>query len=139
MKLSVVHPTLSVHHRYQLEIILLFVFGFFLFFPYFLALELLDLDVQTWQWVLFVPWLTFYIWYSLKVRATIPDKEKQPPLKRAIGHWVLLGLSLVALHLEPRSLEDLAALDIAFLIFSLFLADSFWDFKKISLFAKSNA
>jgi len=50
----------------------------------------------------------------------------------------LLGITLIAFHLQPQDdyLEKIQALDISFAIFSLFLADGYWDFKKIKLFKK---
>ncbi len=127
---SIAHPSISAHQRYQLEVIFLFVAGFFLLFPYYMAIEMLRLDTSMWQWVFFIPWMGFYIWYSLRTRNSVPANERQKPLKRAIGHWVLLGLAILLLHLQPRSLKDLYSFDLGFFIFSLFLADSYWDFRK---------
>ena len=129
------HHTLSSHHRYQLEVIFLFVFGFFLYIPYQILLEELGLDLIVWQWYFFWPWMIFYIFYSLNTRKKIPPEEQTSPLKRPIGHWVLLGISLIALHEQTPSPEILQSLDLMFGIFSLFLADSYWDFKTLRLLA----
>ena len=123
------HP----HHIYQLEVIFLFVFGFFLIIPYYLIIQQLKLDLSNWQWYFVIPWMIFYCFYSLKQRAKIPSSERVSPLKRPIGHWVLLGIILLAYHLQPIDYEKMYSLDIAFLIFSIFLADSYWDFEKLKL------
>lgn len=136
IKWSIGHRDFSPHHRYQIEIILLFVAGFFLFIPYFIFIEELFLDMQVWQWAFFYPWVTFYVLYSLKTRKTITKYEQINPLKRPVVHWVLLGISLIVLHQQPADPTDLQSLDLMFGIFSLFLADSYWDFKDIKFWKK---
>lgn len=132
MKWTIAHPHICAHHRYQLEVIFLFIAGFFLIFPYYLFLETYGLSVETWQWLFFIPWLAFYISYCLYERNQIPDTEMRAPLIRPIGHWVIFGLSLVVMHEESQLFHGLGteALDLAFIVFSLFLADSYLDFHK---------
>lgn len=122
------HRSLEPHHRYQLEVIFLFTFGLLLFLPFYLALQEFDIDIQTWQWAFFCPWMLFYGWYSMDMRKKIKPEEKISPLKRPIGHWVLLGLTIVFFQIQPTNLKHIYSLDLMFFIFSLFLADSYWDF-----------
>ena len=128
------YKILSPHHHYQMTVILLFVFGFFLIIPFYEILKLLNLNIQEWQWYFFIPWMSFYSIYSLMQRSKISNKEKKKPLKKPIIHWIILGVILIFLHIQPTNLENFYSLDIAFIIFTLFLADSYWDFKKIKLF-----
>lgn len=125
------HRELSIHERYRLEVFFLYVSGFFLLFPFYMFVELYGFDSTLWQWYFFVPWMLFYSIYSLRMRATIPAREEIKPLKRHIVHWVLLGLSIVLIHLQPTKLGDLRSFDYSFIVFSLFLADSYWDFRSI--------
>lgn len=131
MRWSLRHYELQPHHKYQLEVVLLFVFGFFLYIPYHLLMEELGLELTVWQWYFFWPWMTFYALYTFNTRRKIKARERINPLKRPIGHWVLLGIALTALHLQPGDLEQLQSLDLMFAVFSLFLADSYWDFTNI--------
>ncbi len=124
------HHELTIHERYRLEVFFLYVSGFFLLFPFYMFVELYGFDSTVWQWYFFVPWMLFYIVYSLRMRAGIPAREEVKPLKRHIIHWVLLGLTIIFIHLQPSSLSDLRSFDYSFMIFTLFLADSYWDFKK---------
>ncbi|MFA4831378.1 MAG: hypothetical protein WC862_04425 [Patescibacteria group bacterium] len=134
MKLS--HHRLHPRHIYQLEIIFLFAAGIFLMFPYYLLVEEYRLDMTVWQWYYIIPWMIFYTLYGLKQRAKIPADERISPLKRPIGHWMLLGITIIMIHLQPINLERIYGIDAAFAILSLFLADSYWDFKKLKLFYK---
>ncbi len=132
MHLSHKTLNLSPHHHYQYSVIFLFVFGFFLFFPFYLIIKNFDLDGQIWQWYFFFPWMAFYIIYCLKQRAKILPVEELNPLKRHLIHWILLGLTLVMMAMQPNDLKNYRAIDYAFIIFSLFLADGYWDYKKLS-------
>jgi len=123
------HTDLEPHHKYQLEVIFLFVAGFFLFFPYYYVIEdVLSLDMDVLQWYFFFPWALFYVLFSLHTRATVPKKERIAPIKRPIGHWILLGIAIVALQVHDYAITPLYSLDIIYIIGSLFLADSYWDF-----------
>lgn len=130
MKWSVRHYQLQPHQKYQLEVILLFVFGFFLYIPYFIVMEEFGLEKQVWQWYFFWPWAALYIGYSFFTRRRIRPDERVSPLKRPVGHWALLGITLIAFHLQPGNLEHLQSIDLMFAVFSIFLADSYWDFTK---------
>lgn len=131
--LSYKHHSLNPLHHYQMELILLFVAGFFLFFPFYLLMKEFNLNLQKWQWAFFIPWMVFYVLYSLETRSKIPPVEQKNPLKRPIVHWLLLGLSVVALQIQPTDLRELQSVNLSFIILSLFLADSYWDFKKLKL------
>ena len=124
------HRELTPLHRYQLEVIFLFAAGFFLFFPYYLLLERFHIDVHTWQWYFFWPWMTAYVLYVIRLRARIPESNQQLPQKRAVAHWALLGITLFVTNQGVFSGGLLSSIDLAFVIFSLFLADSYWNFRK---------
>lgn len=130
------HKDLEPHHRYQLEVVLLFSASLLLLLPYYLIMEEMRVDMHMWQWYFFWPWLIFYTLYSLRIRKKITLAERISPLKRPIVHWVLLGILMVLFHLQPDTLNHLKSVDLMFVIFSLFLADSYWDFKNIRLFRK---
>lgn len=122
------HKHLHPHHIYQLEMIFLFVIGFFLFFTYFLVIEKYNLDMTVYQWYFTLPWTLIYTAWGLKLRGRIPKGERISPLKRPIVHWILLGIAIIAYQLEPINLERYYSFDLTFIVFTLFLADSYWDF-----------
>jgi len=118
------------HHIYQLKVIFLFVLGFFLFILLWHIVMTKNGNMYWYQWWYFWIWESFYILYLLKVRNAIPKKERINPQKRPIIYWIILGVALVALSQSSFSVERFLALDYSFIIFSLFLADSYWDFTK---------
>ncbi|HCC13946.1 MAG TPA: hypothetical protein DEP63_04315 [Candidatus Magasanikbacteria bacterium] len=122
------HSEFHPHHIYQLEVIFLFFIGFCLFFAYFLIMEYYQLDMATAQWYFVAPWTAIYTLWCLTLRTNIPKDEQITALKRPIIHWMLLGIMLLAYQLEPINLERLYSFDITFFVFTIFLADSYWDF-----------
>jgi hypothetical protein len=124
------HHELTAHHRYQLEVIFLFVAGLLLFLAYYSLLLYTGLDIDTWQWYFFWPWMALYVGFALTVRGSIPAHEAVNPLYRPIMHWVLLGLGILAFHVNTNETVQLPSLDIAFVVFTLLMADAYWDFKK---------
>ena len=138
MKRFVKHSDLAPHHRYQLEVIFVFTLGLILLLPYYLIIEEFRLDMNVFQWYFFWPWTLFYVMYSLNTRKKIKPEERINPIKRHIGYWVLLGLLIIFVHLQPSTLNRMQSLDLMFIILSLFLADSYWDFKQINIFRKKS-
>lgn len=132
-KYHILHP----HHIYQLGVIFLFVTGFFLLFPYYLFVEEYHLDMTVWQWYFIIPWMILYLLYCLRLRGKIKPSERIDPHKKHIAYWMLLGIAVIMIHLQPINLERIYAIDFAFTVFSIFVADSYWDFKKLKLFNRS--
>jgi len=136
--LSYKHHHLNAHHLYQINVILWFILYFVLFITYFVYTDKFDVDINTYQWYLFVPFMTFYIVYNLWLRNRIPTREEIAPLRRPLIHWILLGISSIFLYTNSVDLEVRpASIILAFIIFTLFAADGYWDFKeKVRLFHK---
>ncbi|PIR75503.1 MAG: hypothetical protein CO030_00950 [Candidatus Magasanikbacteria bacterium CG_4_9_14_0_2_um_filter_42_11] len=122
------HNELHPHHIYQLEVIFLFFIGFCLFFAYFLIMDYCRVDMAVAQWYFVAPWTAVYTLWCLKLRTRIPTAERISPLKRPIIHWMLFGILLLAYQLQPVDLARLYSFDITFFVFTIFLADSYWDF-----------
>jgi len=121
---------LCAHHHYQMSIILTYILSIFLFIAFYFILDYKNVDKNTWQWFFFVPWTIIYSWYNLKQRVKIKNNERIKPLKRPIIHWIILGLAILFLLIQPIDLSGrLKTLDYSFIIFTLFVADGYWDFK----------
>lgn len=75
-----------------------------------------------------------YVIYNLGLRNKITKKERISPVRRPIMHWVALGISSLVLYTKSPNLETRPeSVIIAFIIFSLFIADGYWDFKNNDL------
>ncbi|HBU07245.1 MAG TPA: hypothetical protein DEB09_04135 [Candidatus Magasanikbacteria bacterium] len=136
--LSLKHHYLNPLHHYQMDVVLLFVIYFFSFIYYFVKIDSYGLDINTYQWYFFIPLILLYSIYNLKQRNKIAPKEFVSPLKRPIAHWILLGISSIAIYLQPLDLVNRPqSLIFAFIIFSLFFADGYWDFKNTKLWKKN--
>ena len=120
-------------HHYQLGVIFLFIFSFGLFIPYLVLLDLYEVDQKIWGWYFIIPWTILYTLYCLYLRGKIPSGERVSALKRPIGHWAVLGVMIVYLNIIKNSEFQTIypAFNFAFILFSLFIADSYWDFRKL--------
>lgn len=124
------HHELHVHHRYQLEVIFLFAAGLFLFLIYYIIFENVGWSISRGQWYFFIPFIILYTTHLLDLRSEIKKAEKISPKRRHILYWVIFGILVITIHKETAGVSNLRLLDLTFLLFSLFLADSYWDFKK---------
>jgi peptidoglycan/LPS O-acetylase OafA/YrhL len=130
-RIILAHKYLHPHHRYQLGVVFLFVLGLVLLFPYALFMTKQGLDQTLYQWYFILPWSILYIMYGLYLRSRVSKEERIRPQKRHLVWWIVLGLALIFYHTQPLNLERLYGVDIIFTIFTLFLADTYWDFKDI--------
>ena len=130
-RITLTDKYLHPHHLYQLAIFLLFAAGLFLLFPFYMITKSFGVDQTAWQWYYIIPWMGIYMTYCLYLRNQITKAERVPPQKRHLLYWILLGHVIVAIHMQPLDLDRLYGLNIAFCIFSLFVADSYWDFQNI--------
>ena len=86
------------------------------------------LDIATYQWYFTIPWTIVYTLSCLWLRSNVPPGDQIAPLKRPLVHWVLLGILLIAYQTVPTDLSRLYSFDIPFIVFTLFMADAYWDF-----------
>ena len=126
---SIRHNHVNAHHRYQMSVVFWFILYFVLFITYFVYTDKYNLDINTYQWYYFVPLMTAYVIYNLKLRNKILQEERVDPLRRPIMHWIALGISSIVIYLDSVNLETRPeSVIIAFIIFTIFAADGYWDF-----------
>jgi len=132
--LSIRHNHINRHHRYQMSVVFWFILYFILFFVFFVQTDKYNLDINIYQWYYFIPLMFLYVIYNLGLRNKITKKERISPVRRPIMHWVALGISSLVLYTKSPNLETRPeSVIIAFIIFSLFIADGYWDFKNNDL------
>jgi len=129
---------LNPHHHYQMSVALWFIIYFVSFFVFYVYTDKWNLDINTYQWFFFFPLMTIYTWKNLRLRNKISPEYRVNPLRRPIMHWIVLGISCITIYTNSIHLERRPeSIIIAFIIFSIFFADGYWDFKKnIKLFFK---
>jgi heme/copper-type cytochrome/quinol oxidase subunit 3 len=136
---SIRHNHVNAHHKYQMSVVLWFILYFVLFITYFVYTDKYNADINTYQWYFFIPLMTIYVTYHLKLRNKISPEKRVDPLRRPIMHWIILGISSLTLYLEAVNLETRPeSLIIAFIIFTIFAADGYWDFKETTKLWKKN-
>ncbi|MFH2018368.1 MAG: hypothetical protein ABII98_00050 [bacterium] len=119
--------------RYQLDIIFFF-FALQIFLWLFLFfLETFGVNPHKYEWIVAGPIIAIYIAYLLKIRGSIKISDRRKITARSLFYWIVLGIILFATYSTPVPAKDYLSINVLFIIFTVLLADSYWDFKKISL------
>jgi len=119
--------------RYQLDIIF-FYFAMQIFLWLFLFyIGTFGIDPHKYEWFIAFPLVAVYTVNLLKMRDTIRIAERRRTTARSLVYWIILGIILIATYSTPIPAGDYLSIDVFFIIFTILLADSYWDFKKISL------
>ncbi len=124
---------MKILRQYQLDIIFLFLSILFILWAFFYALKYLGVDPHDYEWLAALPLIAFYLAYMLKIRDSIAIDDRRAMTTKSMVYWIALGISLFSSYTTPIAAKDYWSLNALYLIFSLLLADSYWDFKKISL------
>ena len=123
---------LDVIHNYQFWVTLIFTVGLFLMIPYYTIIIYAQQDMVDWQWYYAVLWIIILLIVGFKLRGKIPSRQKVKAKKSHFIYWILLGIFSVGWYVgEPGNITHLRSLNIVFIVYTIFIADSFWDFKKI--------
>ena len=125
--------------KYQLDIIFLFFSLALIIGLAFYALAYFDADPHDYEWFISGPIIVLYTAYILQIRDKINISERRKPTGKSLIYWIILGIILFATYLTPISTKEFWSINLFYLIFTLFLADSYWDFKKITIKEITNA
>jgi hypothetical protein len=131
--LSINKQRMKILRQYQLDIIFLFFALIVIMWSYFYALKYLGADPHDYEWLVAGPLLAFYIFYMLRIRDQIALSDRRSLTTKSLIYWILLGVSLFSTYTTPIPAKDYWSLNAIFFIFTLFLADSYWDFKSITM------
>jgi len=124
---------MKILRKYQLDIIFLFFALILIMWSYFYGLKYLGADPHDYEWLVAGPLLIFYIVYSLRLRDKIAINDRRSMTTKSLVYWILLGISLFSTYQTPIPAKDYWSLNSMFFVFTLLLADSYWDFKAISM------
>ncbi len=124
---------MKILRKYQLDIIFLF-FALLIFISLlFFGLSYFGEDPHNFQWYTAGPLIVLYFAYIWEIRSKIKISERRKLTGKTLIYWIALGIILFANFSSPISAKEYMTVNILFIIFTLLLADSYWDFKKISL------
>lgn len=124
---------MQILRKYQLDIIFLFFALILIMWSYFYSLNYLGVDPHRYEWFMAGPLLCFYVFYIYKIRNEIAIVDRRSLTTKSLVYWILLGVSLFSTYTTPIPAGDYWSLNVLFFAFTLFLADSYWDFKSITL------
>lgn len=124
---------MQILRKYQLDIIFLFFALILIMWSYFYGLNYLGVDPHRYEWFVAGPLLFFYVFYIYKIRNEIAIIDRRSLTTKSLVYWILLGVSLFSTYTTPIPANDYWSINVLFFAFTLFLADSYWDFKSITL------
>jgi hypothetical protein len=119
--------------RYQLDIIFLFFALITIVGVFFYLLKYLGADPHDYEWLVAGPLLVIYLVYLISIRNKISIADRRMMTGKSLTYWILLGITIVVGYQTPIGAKDYWSINLFFLIFTLLLADSYWDFKNINL------
>jgi len=124
---------MKILRKYQLDIIFLFFALIAIVGIFFFLIKHFGEDPHNYEWLIAGPLLLFYSLFLYKIRSKINIHERRTLTNKTLMYWIALGITMFLSYSSPISARDYLTVDIFFIIFTLFLADSYWDFKKISI------
>jgi len=124
---------MKILRKYQLDIIFLF-FALLIFIGLlFYGLSSFGEDPHNFEWYTAGPLIVLYVAYIWEIRSKINISERRGLTAKTLTYWIALGIILFTNFSSPISVKEYITVDLLFIIFTLLLADSYWDFKKITL------
>lgn len=124
---------MKILRKYQLDIIFLFFALLIIIGLVFLGLSYFGQDPHNFEWYTAGPLVVLYFAYVWEIRNKIKLPERRKLTGKTLIYWIALGIILFANFSAPISAKEYLTVNILFIIFTLLLADSYWDFKKITL------
>lgn len=119
--------------KYQLDIIFLFFAFTVIISTFFYYVKYFSADPHTYEWYIAGPIIVLYFVWMLKIRSGIKLFERRQSTGKSLAYWIALGIIIFASYEMPLSVNEYWSLNVFFLVFTLLLADSFWDFRKLTI------
>ncbi len=94
----------------------------------FYFLKFIGVDPHDYEWYVMTPLLILYITGLIRVRATISIGDRRYLTGKSLAYWIVLGVMIFASYETPVPASDYWSINALFLAFTIFLADSYWDF-----------
>ncbi|MFA6485777.1 MAG: hypothetical protein WCT40_00190 [Candidatus Magasanikbacteria bacterium] len=124
---------MQILRKYQLDIVFLFFAFLLLVWALFYFFKFIGVDPHRYEWLIAIPILIIYITGLLRVRATVVLSDRRTLTGKSLFYWIALGVMVFASYSSPIPASDYWSINALFLAFTIFLADSYWDFRAIGL------
>lgn len=119
--------------KYQLDIIFLFFSLLAIIWSIFYLLQYLGADAHRYEWQAAGPLIIIYAAALWQIRAKIRLDEHRKLTGYTLFYWIILGITLLFSYSSPLPAASYYPVELLFVIFTLYLADSYWDFRKLTL------
>lgn len=123
---------MKILRQYQLDIIFLFFAILLLVWSSFYGLKFFGADPHRYELYIAGPLLLLFVAILTKIRSKIKIHERRALTGKTLFYWIALGVSLFFTYSTPIAAKEYLSVEILYILFTLFLADSYWDFKKLS-------
>jgi len=124
---------MQVLRKYQLDIIFLFFGISSITWLAFYIIQTFGKDPHDFEWYISAPLLIVYCLALWRIREKINRHDRRALTGRTLLYWITFGLVIFLSYAGPLPARDYWSIETFFIIFTVFLADSYWDFKKITL------
>lgn len=124
---------MQILRKYQLDIVFLFFAEILILSCFLLLIKYFDADPHRYEWFLASPLIILYTVALLQMRDKINLSERRRLTGKTLVYWIILGINLFLTYSTPVAAANYLSLDLFFVIFTIFLADSYWDFKTLKI------
>jgi hypothetical protein len=90
-------------------------------------------DPHAYEWLITFPVIIVSVIALFKIRDRIKLSDRRAITGRSLLYWIILGVSLFLSYKTPVPASDYWSINTIFILATLFLADSYWDFKGITI------
>ena len=124
---------MQVLRKYQLDIVFLFFGISSVMWTIFYIINSFGADPHDYEWIVAAPLLAIYFLCLWHIREEINKHDRRALTGKTLLYWIALGLVFFFSYASPLPAKDYWSIEILFIIFTIFLADSYWDFRKMTL------
>ena len=123
---------MQILRKYQLDIIFIFFVLIILSWSTLFGLQYLNVDPHRYEWVVTGPLILLYVIWLKTIREQIRLSERRQLTGKTLAYWITLLITLFLTYSTPLPARDYWSIKTLFIVFTLFLADSYWDFRSIT-------
>ena len=127
------YTIMQLLRRYQLDIIFYFFALFIIIGLIFYELLRLGKDPHDYEWLIVFPLVALSTIHLWQIRQKISLADRRALTGKTFVYWLLLSITLFASYQSPIAANDYWSINAMFIIFTLMLADSYWDFWKMTI------